>query len=237
MPIENAFLRLHSQALAAATRPYLARGISVLRCQRCQLETSTCICNWRRALQCNIDVLLLMHHDEIFKPTNTGRLIADILPDCTQVFEWSRTAPVPELLALLEDPQRYCVTLFPGVRSCVDVHQNAQTLPTDKKITLVLLDGTWRQASKMVRCSDWLKPLPQLLITAPLKGQYQVRQAHRDGQLATAEAAAQALQACGEVLAGSVLTDYFSVFHQHYLAMRMRRPVTLSVSHQRLAAL
>ena len=42
---------------------------------------------------------LLMFDTEPMKPSNTGRLIADILPDTT-AFQWSRTEPSQDLLDL-----------------------------------------------------------------------------------------------------------------------------------------
>ncbi len=231
----NAYMQLRAQLLAASTRPFLARGISVNRCARCQLSQSTCICSWRVECQAQVEVVVLMHHDEIFKPTNTGRLIADILPKNTRCFEWSRTQPAQELLDMLADPQRYWLTLFPSDRNDKVVHESRDTLPRDRQLTLLLLDGTWRQASRMLRSSHWLKNLPQLNLPANAQGHYRIRQALQDGQLSTAEAAAMALQICGEHLAADVLFDYFHVFHQHYIAIRRTQSAqTDSDSHLRL---
>jgi DTW domain-containing protein YfiP len=44
-----------------------------------------------------------MFDTEPMKPSNTGRLIADILPD-TEAFQWSRTEPPQALLDLVADP-------------------------------------------------------------------------------------------------------------------------------------
>ncbi len=45
---------------------------------------------------------LLMFDTEPMKPSNTGRLIADILPD-TVAFQWSRTEPSLDLLDLVQN--------------------------------------------------------------------------------------------------------------------------------------
>ncbi|HDH8131955.1 TPA: DTW domain-containing protein, partial [Salmonella enterica subsp. enterica serovar Enteritidis] len=40
----NAVLQLRAERLARATRPFLARGNRVRRCQRCLLPLKSCLC-------------------------------------------------------------------------------------------------------------------------------------------------------------------------------------------------
>ena len=49
-------------------------------------------------------VCLIMTKKEVFKPSNTGWLIADVVSD-NFAFIWSRTETDDGLLALLSDPQ------------------------------------------------------------------------------------------------------------------------------------
>lgn len=233
---DNAFLKLHRAAVADSTKMFNARGVAVKRCQRCQLAIANCICVWRVGCSAGVDVVLLLHRDEIFKPTNTGRLIADVLPENTYAFEWSRTSPPEELLGILADPKRYCMIIFPGQDLQRKVHRDTSCFPADKKPTLLLLDGTWKQASKMYRSSDWLKDRPLFALPQDSAGQYSVRKASSGGRLATAEAASLALRECGELRAAQVLADYFVVFNAHYVAARLNRLAAVSTSHERLQA-
>ena len=231
----TAFHRLRQACLARSTRPFLARGKSVRRCSACLLAEPVCICAWAAARHSAVDFVLLLHRDEVFKPTNTGRLIADILPANTLAFEWSRTEPAAELLALLADPERYPAIVFPAEEGGDrQVHTAVPDLH-GKRLTLILLDGTWRQASRMFRSSTWLAGIPALTFTEPQVGRYTVRKKIRDGQLATAEAAAELLRLCGEDANGEALEDYFMVFNEHYLATRSGQPVAHLPAHQRLA--
>lgn len=232
----NAFFQLRAQAQARATRPFLARGIAARRCERCLLAQALCICPWRVSKASQVDLVLLLHRDEIFKPTNTGRLIADVLPEQTLAFEWSRTEPPAELLALLSDPMRLCVVIFPAAPDADrPVYRQAPPVPEGKVLTLILLDATWKQASKMFRASPWLSKVPVWSVEGGAPGNYRIRQAARAGQLATAEAAALVLQQCGEQAAAGTLLDYFTVFHSHYSAMRLNRTVVCTSSaHLRL---
>lgn len=105
-----------------------------------------------------------------------------------------------------------------------------------RKLTLILLDGTWKQARKIYKTSVWLKNLPLIILPDTLAGQYAVRQALTSGQLATAEAAAALLQVCEEMPAAQLLEDYFAIFNQHYLDTRMSRQPIITCHHQRLQA-
>lgn len=235
MILSNSVHYLRQECLARSTRPFLARGASVRRCSACLLAESVCICPWASRRESAVDFILLLHHDEVFKPTNTGRLVADIFPSNVTAFEWSRTEPSAQLLALLADPQRYPVIVFPADEtSGRTIHTSAPQLD-DKRLTLILLDGTWRQASRMFRSSSWLAGLPVMTFATTQEGRYAVRQKIREGQLATAEAAAELLRLCGEEENGQALEDYFLIFNEHYVSTRSGRPVTQLPAHQRLA--
>jgi DTW domain-containing protein YfiP len=146
----NQYLRLRAQRLAESTREFLARGKSVVRCEHCQLAVFACICPWRPELEARCEFVLLMHRNEVFKPTNTGRLIAELLPQQTHVFCWSRTEPAQELLDLLGDPLRRCVIVFPVDASETGSKQRGLVteLPDDGKITtFVVLDGPGSRAA------------------------------------------------------------------------------------------
>lgn len=234
----NAFHRLYRECEAKSTRPYRARGISLKRCKTCQLGEATCICPWRVAVKSDVKIILIMHRDEIFKPTNSGRLIADVLPESTYAFEWSRKTPSPELLKLLEDPLLYPVIVFPTDESHTGVrHTTCPTLSEDQNLALIILDGTWKQAQKMFRSSEWLKHLPVISLDLNTVGEYSVRKALHEGQLSTAEATAAVLEQCGKPQAAQVLSDYFTVFNHHYACTRMPRPPVIGESHERLTAL
>jgi DTW domain-containing protein YfiP len=231
--LANRFEELRAANLARSTRAFCARGASVQRCDRCQLALVACICPYRCEFGCDVDLVLLLHHDEVFKPTNSGRLIADLLPANTYAFEWSRTQPDEDLLQLLAEPTRYPVVVFPALPGRT-VHTQRPSLAPDRRLTLILLDGTWKQAGKMARASPWLAHLPLMCVPEPQPGRYAVRQALRPGQLATAEAAAAVLRMCGEDKVGSVLEDYFAVFNEHCLATRGSRPPRMLEAHERL---
>ena len=110
----HAVARLRAERLARASKPFLARGgPKGARCPGCRLPPSHCVCALRLAAPTCAGVCLLMFDTEPLKPSNTGWLVADVVPQ-TFAFPWARTEVAPPLLALLADPQWWPVVVFPG---------------------------------------------------------------------------------------------------------------------------
>lgn len=240
MSAPNQFLQLRSRRLAEATREFLARGKSVIRCEDCQLASYACICQWRPTLNSRSEFVLLMHRDEVLKPTNTGRLIADVLPAHTHAFCWSRTEPDVNLLALLRDPQRRCLIVFPEEANdaAATSRELVSVLPDDDRInTFILLDGTWKQSGRMFHLSRWLDSYACVVLPDGDGRGYAVRKSHQDNYLSTAEAAALCLQLANENAIANTLLDYFQLFNLHYLATRACVPPQPGELHARLAQL
>ncbi len=90
---------------------------------------------------------LLMFDTEPMKPSNTGRLIADILPD-TVAFQWSRTEPSQDLLDLVQKPDYQPMVVFPASYAD-EQREEIFTPPADKPPLFIMLDGT---GQKLARC-------------------------------------------------------------------------------------
>jgi DTW domain-containing protein YfiP len=238
----NSYHQLRQVCLANSTREFNARGKSVIRCQNCQLAIKACICHWRPQTQISCEFILLMHREELFKPTNTGRLIADIFPKQTQAFCWQRTQPDDNLLAILSDLRRINVIVFPD-ESTEDSTSPPVTIDEffvqsnqDKIITFILLDGTWKQSGRMFHLSRWLDNIPCVSLPDVTTKSYAVRKSHLENYLSTAEAAALCLDLVGDNLSADLLRDYFNIFNQHYLATRGGYAPETTEIHQRLSA-
>lgn len=233
---KNAFHLLRERCLAQATREFNARGKSVQRCEDCLLATYNCICAFRPVRSSRAEFVLVMHKNETFKPTNTGRLIADVFPAGTHAFRWTRVDPDEELVALLNDPRRQCLLVFPVDTSdekakpralCIDVSP-------DKIPTFILLDGTWKQSGRMFHLSRWLDQVPCIVLPAAGERGYAVRKSHQDNYVSTAEAAALCLQLADEPENSETLLDYFQLFNEHYVATRGCYPVATGELHRKL---
>lgn len=214
---DNAVLRLRTQRLARATRPFLARGNRVLRCQGCLLPEKNCLCDDIVPQTARSRFCLVMFDTEPMKPSNTGRLIADILPD-TEAFQWSRTEPPAALLELVANPDYQPVVVFPA--SYADAEREVLTAPprTGKPPLFIMLDGTWTEARKMFRKSPYLDALPVMSVDLTRASAYQLREAHADGQYCTAEVAIALLDGAGDTAAAQGLSNHFALFRERYLA-------------------
>ena len=213
---DNAVLRLRAERLARATRPFLARGNRIHRCQRCLLPLKQCLCATLNPVAATSRFCLVMFDTEPMKPSNTGRLIADILPD-TEAFQWSRTEPPQALLDLVADAQYQPMVVFPA--SYADAERQVLDSPLPGKPPLfIMLDGTWPEARKMFRKSPWLDALPMISVDLSRISAYHLREAHAEGQYCTAEVAIALLDLAGDKSAATALGEHFSLFRTRYLA-------------------
>jgi DTW domain-containing protein YfiP len=213
---KNSVLALRAQQISESRREFNARGGKMDRCEQCLIAKHYCICEGAEYASCDAAVCLLMYHNESFKPSNTGRLIAEIVPD-NYAFRWDRTSPDPALLALLNNDKYQPFVIFPAE----DVETDrvvTQVEPVAGKTPLfIFLDGTWREAKKMIRKSPYLDNLPVLSITAQKLSDYRLRVAPHAHQLGTAEVAIMVLALAGEVDASTKLEQHFIKFRDAYL--------------------
>ena len=71
---------------------------------------------------------------------------------------------------------------------------NPAWLAAPQQLRLVVIDGTWRKARRMLHDSPWLQSLPRLSLQGSAASRYQrIRRARGAGQLSTFEAAVWAL--------------------------------------------
>lgn len=227
----HAVSRLRTERLARSAKPFLARGgIKGERCPGCRLVSSHCICDLRPGLTTRSGMCLLMADIEPLKPSNTGWLIADVVPD-TFAFGWARTEVDPALLALLADPQWQAFVVFPGefVASDRVVHAVPDT-PSGQRPLFILLDATWPEARKMFRKSPYLNRLPVLSLAPEQVSRYQLRRSRRDDHFCTSEVASLCLELAGEERAADTLQAYLDVYTHHYLQAKHQLPPNLQGS-------
>ncbi|WP_445494684.1 tRNA-uridine aminocarboxypropyltransferase [Photorhabdus sp. SF281] len=221
----NAVFQLRQQRLARSTRPFRARGCRIERCPYCLLPQKNCLCDTIEPANATSRFCLIMFDTEPMKPSNTGKLIADILPD-TQAFLWSRTAPDPQMLAAIQNPSRQPYLIFPESYT-QPPRKVYRHIPSDSKPPLfIMLDGTWPEARKIFRKSPYLDDIPLLSINSAAKADYLLRVSAREEQHCTAEVAATILEQAGDLVASQRLLTHFSYFHQQYLAGKPHHPIT-----------
>ena len=236
----HAVSQLRTARLARSSKPFLARGgPRGERCAGCRLVPSHCLCALRPVVPTQAAVCLLMADIEPLKPSNTGWLIADVVPD-TFAFGWARTEVGPGLLALLADPQWQPYVVFPGEFVAPErvVTQVDCDAAGRKRPLFILLDATWPEARKMFRKSPYLERFPVLSLAPEQISRYKLRRSRRDDHFCTSEVASLCLDLAGEARAAQTLDAYLDVFSHHYVQAKHQLPPDWnSDAHTRLHSL
>jgi len=216
---------LRAARLARSAKPFLARGgPKGERCAGCRLVPSHCMCGARQVVPTRAGVCLLMADIEPLKPTNTGWLVADVVPD-TFAFGWARTEVDPALLALLADRLWQPFVVFPG-EYAASGRVTRELPPGDGRRPLfILLDATWSEARKMFRKSPYLDRFPVLSLAPEQVSRYVLRRSRRDDHFCTSEVATLCLALAGDARAAHALEATLDVFTHHYVQSRHQLPV------------
>ncbi len=246
--MSHAVSRLRAACLAhSSALPHLDRGSPAkVRCAGCRLIPSHCLCTLRPVVQARAAVCLVMAEFEPLKPSNTGWLVADVLP-ATRAFAWSRKGVDPALLDLLQDPQWQPYVVFPGEFAAPGrvvtalstarpaAGRDAAAADPDKRPLFVLLDGTWSEAQKIFRKSPYLDHFPVLSLQPALPSTYRLRRSSHAHHFCTSEVAALCLDMAGDRLAAQTLNAYLEVFSNRYLQARQSQPPDPNdAAHRRL---
>ncbi len=161
------------------------RNNASVRCPRCRMHESLCVCALIPQLETRTRLLLLIHRIEDRKPTNTGRLATECLTNSEVFVRGHESAPSPPFTWA---PATQPVFLFPHAEAVPLASFAASSLP----VTLIVPDGTWRQASKVRNRVPGLRDVPCVSIPADVPSIYRLRTEAHDGGLATIEAIARA---------------------------------------------
>jgi len=209
----------------APRKPYLAKGSNVSRCEKCLMAIGYCLCAHQTPTELTsnneVHFCLLMHKEESYKPSNTGRLIEHILPEYTHRYYWHRTEPDPDFLAVIKNVRFQPYIIFPGDRGGYEDRVVTKANRENNKIPLfIILDGSWRQAGRMFRLSKYLQDIPVLPLNTQRHSEYKLRKAPDEFHLCTVEVAIELLAQHDQEPASNVLLDYFKLFNDLYAQSR-----------------
>lgn len=162
-------------------------------CPRCALPVPACLCRWITPTANRVPLLVLQHPQEVDQAKGSVRLLRLSLAQChcAAVESIDALGLTARLAAAAGQghPQPACaapVLLFPGGDPGADPWPPV-TGP------LVLLDGTWRQARRLLNASPVLQALPRWALPTPPPARYTIRRAQRPEQRSSLEAACLAL--------------------------------------------
>lgn len=161
------------------------------------------------------EIVLVYHPEEIIKQSNTGHVVQRNLPAHTKEIIWHRNTIEAKLSEL--SPDFETVLLYPSqeaiplnhfcsrdLEESLSINGEAPCLnrasdksANQKKLRLLVVDGTWQQAQKMMAQSPSLRALQHVKLVHVPKSQYILRKNQKPLGLCTLEAIAEAISELG----------------------------------------
>ena len=182
------------------------------QCSLCHFPLSHCLCRHIVPVVTHTELVVLQHPSEVDHAKNSVRLLPLCLSNM-RVIVGETEADFIDLRAWLILQDKPIYLLYPSENS-----QDVSHVEASQNAILLLLDGTWRKAHKMLMLNPWLLELPQLSITPTEASKYKIRKAKRSDSLSSLEAAALGLKALEPKVNISPLLDLFDVMIAKQLA-------------------
>lgn len=152
------------------------------RCPRCLLQERVCLCADVPTVATRTRVVIVRHHLEQFRSSNSGRLAHLALPNSV-IVDHGGGHRGPAVLPPLDGAW----LLFPE-------GEPTTACPQPPPRQLVVLDATWSQARRMYRKIDALRGLPILRLPEIPVSAVRLRESPGPGRVSTIEAIAAALR-------------------------------------------
>jgi DTW domain-containing protein len=156
-------------------------------CWDCRRPRRVCYCAAVEPIETRTRVVILQHPRESDVPINTAR-IAELSLSNSTLHVGLDFARDSALQAALSDPDAPPVLLYPSD----DAKDLATEAPTGR-VTLVVIDGTWWQASKLFKLNPLLQALPRYGLAPSEESRYRIRREPAAHCLSTIEALEAAL--------------------------------------------
>ncbi|MGL5394153.1 MAG: tRNA-uridine aminocarboxypropyltransferase [Shewanella sp.] len=172
-------------------------------CPTCCYPMNACLCSHVQQIKPQTQLLVLQHPCEVEHKKNSVRVLSLVIPD-TQVYVGESEADFAALRAQLSRCQRPIYLVYPSEQS-LSVEQ--QMISAD--CVLLLIDGTWRKAFKILQLNPWLTQLPAVHLPEGYASRYKIRKSSRSDSLSTLEASAYMLKALDKGLDVSPLLAAF----------------------------
>lgn len=159
------------------------------RCPVCGASRTLCLCDVVPRIELKTRIALIIHHRELSRNSNTGLLaLRALVNSAVRIRGEGREAL--DLQELLDSEYRTFL-FFP----CADAVELDRALVSqdDRPIQLIVPDGTWRQARKILFRHPELKELPRVKIGTQRPPIFQLRAQSRPERMATLQAIAHGL--------------------------------------------
>lgn len=196
------------------------------RCERCGLHLPLCVCDRFPTVESSAALVVVRHVREQWKPTNTGRWLADMVPG-TVLTHYGQREPPFDATPLERPDVRFCV-LFPREGATVldpeGMRALRAALEPGQRLGFVLLDGTWHQCSRMSRRVPVVGDLPCVALPPGPLSRWGVRTQHEEQGLSTFEAAVRLVSLVDGPAKAATLQAIFHEIAARMMYMKGRLP-------------
>jgi DTW domain-containing protein YfiP len=169
-------------------------------CGHCRQPDFSCYCAWLAPFDPQMEFVILSHPIEYHRRIATGRMSHLSLKN-SRLIEGEDYSGNCELNEMLNDKRLYPVMLYPGRNSQNLTYMSEvgrfELLPSDKKLMVIVIDGTWATARKMVRLSENIKHLPRICFSPPTPSNFRVRRQPNQECYSTIEAIHHTIELMG----------------------------------------
>lgn len=184
-------------------------------CLECGLHKVLCLCHLIPKLDLKTKLVLVIHHRELKRTSNTGRLALRSLVNSEMRVRGEKDKGALDLSDLLTNNYR-TLLFFPSdeARELTSELVAEQNLP----IQLIVPDGNWRQASKVSIRHPELKNIERVKISTPNTADKHLRAEHFEEGMSTLQAIAQAFAA----IEGDAVGDKLNTLYQEKLTRTLK---------------
>lgn len=175
-------------------------------CLVCGLHKDLCLCHLIPSLDLKTKLVLVIHHRELKRTSNTGRLALHSLKNSDVRVRGEKNKGPLDLSDLLT-PSYRTLLFFPSddARELTPELVQESALP----IQLIVPDGNWRQASKVSIRHPELNTIERVKISAVNTADKHLRTEHFAEGMSTLQAIAQAFATIEGVDVGQKLNDLY----------------------------
>lgn len=153
------------------------------RCPRCLFQQRACLCASIPIVETTTRVVIIRHHLERHRSSNTARLASFALPNSEIIDHGGQLGPA-------------VMPSFEGAWLVYPAGEPTSTVPAPPPKQLVFLDASWSQARRMYRKLGALRGLPILRLPEAPMPAARLRESPEPGHVSTIEAIARALRLC-----------------------------------------
>lgn len=186
-------------------------------CNKCGLPNINCICNVVSKIKTKAEIWILSTEKEFYRPSNTARILKLVNPEATDIILWERTVNPDALIKNIESEIYDVYLVFPEENQDVTSNKFEHRI-SNKTPAFILLDGTWKEAKKILRKSDYLKDIPRISLEPNFKSEYTLRRGVEEGNLCTIEAAIEVLKLSDDLENATAIKEAFHLFLDSFRA-------------------